>query len=333
MARDRGINSASRRSFCWTFAGVLVAPGILRAQPGKVWRIGYLGYSSPGMNPAFVQALRERGYIESTNVIFERRFADGKDEQYPALAAELVSRKVDVLVTNTGAAADAAKQATATIPIVIAGVADPVGRGLVPSLARPGGNITGVASLLVETNLKRIELLREVVPKASHFVAISYQGGWDDAGIARLWREQDAAAQAVGVTLRRIGLNAASEFDDAAAAIVREHTDALLLGPSPLTYRFRKELAELSLRQHLPTIAVAREIAEAGIMMSYGPSTDQMFRDAAAYVDKVLKGTKPADLPIEQPTKFDLVINLKTTKALGITIPQSLLLRANEVIQ
>jgi ABC-type uncharacterized transport system substrate-binding protein len=324
-----------RRTFVGSIAGgLIIAPLVARSQqPGKVWRIGYLGYSSPGMNPAFEQALRERGYVEGTNVVFERRFADGKDEQYPALAAELVRQKVDVLVTNTGAAADGAKEATATIPIVIAGVADPVGRGLVPSLARPGGNITGVASLLTETNPKRIELLREVVPKAARFVTISYRGGWDDAKIAKLWLEQDAAAQALGVALRRVELNAPSEFDAATAAIVRERPDALLLGPSPLTYRFRSELAELALRQHLPTIAVAPEIAQAGIMMSYGPNTDQMFRDAAIYVDKILKGTNPADLPIEQPTKFRLVINLKTAKALGLTIPQSLLLRADEVIQ
>ena len=324
-----------RRTFIGTVTGgCLITASISRPQqPGKAWRIGYLGYSSPGMNPAFEQGLRERGYVEGTNVVFERRFVDGKDERYPALAAELVRQKVDVLVTNTGAATDAAKEATATIPIVMAGVADPVGRGLVPSLARPGGNITGVASLLVETNAKRIELLRVAVPHAGRFVTVSYRGGWDDATIAKLWKEQDAAAQALGVTLRRVELNDPSEFDSATAAIVREHPNALLLGPSPLTYRFRKELAELALREHLPTIAVAPEIAQAGVMMSFGPNTDGMFRDATIYVDKILKGAKPADLPIEQPTKFHLVINLKTAKMLGLTIPQSLLLLADEVIE
>lgn len=323
-----------RRTFIGTVAGgCLIAANICRSQQtGKVWRVGYLGYSSPDINPAFVQALRERGYVEGSNVIFERRFADGSDERYPALAADLVRQRVDCLVTSTGAATDATKAATATIPIVMVGVADPVNRGLVPSLARPGGNITGVASLLVETNSKRLELLREAVPKATHFVYLSYRGGWDDAGIARLWAEQDAAAQTLGVTLRRVGLNAASEFDSAMGAIIRLHPDGLLLGPSPLTYRFRTELAQFALGQRLPTIAVAREIAAAGIMMSYGPNTDGMFRDAAIYVDKILKGGKPADLPIQQPTKFDLAINLKTAKALGLTLPQSLLLRADEVI-
>ena len=323
-----------RRRFVVATAAISVFPRAAMAQQtGRIWRIGYLGNTPPGMNPAFEQAMLERGYIEGKTAVFERRFADGKDERYPALAAELVRLRVDVLVTLSGAATDAAKEATSTIPIVMSGISDPVGRGLVQSLAHPGGNITGTANLLVELTPKRIELLRLAVPKATRVVIIGNSGGFDAAKIDAMRKAQEGAAEAVGVKPLRVEINAPSEFDSMTGEIARLHPDALLLAPVPLTFRFRKELAEFALRQRLPTMAWQRDQALAGILMSYGPSNDDMFRNAAVYVDKILKGAKPADLPIEQPTKIELIINLKTARALGLTIPQSLLLRADEVIQ
>ena len=322
-----------RRDFLTSFgAGLFVLSRIAGAQQaGKVWRIGYLG-NTPPMNVALRQALQESGYVEGSNAVFERRFADGIDERNPALAAELVRLNLDVLVTVTGSATDAAKAATATIPIVMAAVGDPVGRGLVKSLGRPGGNITGVAELLVEMIPRHIELLKEAVPQAARVVILTNRGGWDSAKLTARWKEEDASVQALGVILRRVEINAPSEFDSATAAIVRERPDALLLGPASLNLRLREEIAEFAVRERLPTMATLREQALAGIMMSYGPSNSAMFRSAATYVDRILKGAKPADLPIE-PAKFSFVINLKTAKALGITIPQSLLLRADEVIR
>jgi putative tryptophan/tyrosine transport system substrate-binding protein len=318
-----------RRTFIGSVSGGLIAAGVVRAQrPGKIGRIGYLGNNRP-MNPALAQALNQLGYVDGTSAVFEPRFTEGRDDRLPALAAELVRLDVDVLIVLSGPGAFAAKEATATIPIVLAGVSDPVGRGLVKSLAHPGGNITGIANLQLELNPKRIEILKQAIPKIARVVSV---GNWDKT-VAAVLTEQDAAARAIGVIVHRIEINAPSDFETVAAAIVREQPDALMLLPVPLTFRLRKEFAEFALAHRLPTIAWQRDQVLAGILMTYAPSNDDMFRRTAMYTDRILKGAKPADLPIEQPTKFELIINLKTAKTLGITLPASLVARADEVIE
>ena len=318
-----------RRTFIGSAAGTLIAAGLVRAQrPAKMVRIGYLGNSRP-MSPALTQALNELGYVDGTSAVFEPRFTEGRDDRFPALAAELVRLDVDVLIVLSGAGAFAAKEASATIPIVMVGVSDPVGRELVKSLARPGGNITGIANLLLELNPKRVEILKQAVPQIARIVSV---GNWD-ATVASVLTQQDAAVRSLGVVVRRVEINAPSDFESVAAAIVREQPDALMLLPVALTNRLRKEFADFALAHRLPTIAWQRDQALAGILMTYAPSNDDMFRNAATYVDKILKGARPAELPIERPTKIELIVNLKTARALGITLPQSLLLRADEVIQ
>jgi putative tryptophan/tyrosine transport system substrate-binding protein len=241
--------------------------------------------------------------------------------------------RIDVLVTTNGRAITAAKEATSTIPIVTIG-SDPVGRGLVNSLAHPGGNITGIANYSLDLTLKRLELLKVAVPKAVRVVSVGDPGGgWDPAKLAALRKENDAATKATGVTLLRVELTASTAFDSATAAIARERPDALLLSSTTTNFRLQREIAEFAAKWRLPSVASRREEALAGILMTYGPSRDDTYRGAAIFVDKILKGAKPADLPIEQPTKFELVINLKTAKAIGLTIPQSLMGRADEVIQ
>ena len=320
----------SRRTFVGALAGSCIVTSVmaLAQKPAKIWRIGYLG-NTPPINPAFEQALNRLGYITGTTVVFEGRFANGMDDRFPALAAELAALDVDVIVVSTGAGAFAAKAATTTIPIVIAGVSDPVGRGLVSSLAHPGGNITGVANLALELNLKRLEVMKQAVPKIARVVSV---GNWD-ATVAATLTEQDAAARAMGVVVRRIEIKAPSDLDSVAAAIVREQPDALVLLPVALTFRLRKEFAEFALAQRLPTIGWQRGQALAGILLAYGANDDDIFPDAATYVDKILKGNRPRDLPVQQPTKIPLTVNLRTAKAIGVAIPQSLLLRADEVIQ
>jgi putative ABC transport system substrate-binding protein len=303
----------NRRNFCRSLSGTcLIAVAAAQAQaPRRMWRIGYLG-STPPLPQAFQQAMERLGYVSGTTAVFEARFSEGHEERFPAFVAELLRLDVDVLVTIAPAIA-AAKAATTRVPIVMNGVSDPVGRGLVASFAHPGGNITGVANLQLELNAKRIEMLKSAVPRTARVVSVTNYIGWDRAKLESAFAEQ--------------------EFDSVSAAIARERPDGLLLTPVPLTYRLRREFAAFALAQRLPTVGWHREQAEAGVLMTYGPNNDDIFRLAAIYVDKVLKGAKPADLPVEQPTKFDLVINLKAAKALGITIPQSVLGRADEVIQ
>ncbi|SCK27411.1 putative ABC transport system substrate-binding protein [Variovorax sp. HW608] len=307
---------------------------------GKVWRIGYIG-SAPLTDPeqariwgTFLETLRSFGYIEGQNLAFEMRFSKGNIERYPALAAELVRLNVDVIVVGSAPGARAAKEVTATIPIVMAGTSDPVGAGLVASLAHPGGNITGVADYQVDLIPKRLELLKTVATQATRVANLFGNfGGFDAAKLAALDTEQDAAAHSLGVTLLRFQMNTPQDFDATTAAVVREHPDALLLSPNPTNFILRHELAAFALKQRIPTMAARREEALAGMLMSYGPSLADLARHVAIYVDKIFKGSKPAELPVEQPTKFELVINMKTAKALGLAIPQSLLLRADEIIQ
>jgi putative tryptophan/tyrosine transport system substrate-binding protein len=330
-----------RRTFlAGTGAVLLAAPLAADAQqPEKVWRVGYLG-NTPLTDPVvagYFEALRhglqEHGYVEGRNLVIERRFSEGVDARLPALASELIHLKVDILVTSGGPAAVAAKEATATIPIVMAGASDPVRRGLVTSLAHPGGNITGIEDYLTELNVKRLELLKTAVPKMVRVGVLTNVGAWEPATMAADRKHQDAQAQAIGVTIFRVELNAPSEFDSATAAIIRGRPDALTLVSSPINFRLRNEIAEFATKHRLPSAGSFRGYALAGILLSYGPDLAVMFRRAADYVDKILKGAKPGDLPVEQPAKFELVINLKTAKALGLTIPPSLLGRADEVIE
>jgi putative tryptophan/tyrosine transport system substrate-binding protein len=327
----------SRRAFICTLAGGLVAAPLATGaqQAGKVYRIGLLDFSAP--DPArqawwiaFRQRMRELGYVEGQNVTFEPRWGQGDDDRLQKLAAELVGLKVDLIVTGGTNAAIAAKRATSTIPIVTASGSDPVAVGLVASLQQPGGNITGMTSINSELAAKRLELLRNVAPRASRIAIL-----WDerDAG-ARLGVDvTEAAAKTAGLTIHSVPVGSAAGLEAAFATVVRGRAGALIIVGTSGLFSYRKRLAELAVKHRLPTVVGSREYVEAGGLASYSTDTPDLFRRAATFVDKILKGAKPGDLPIEQPTKFELVINLKTAKALGLTIPQSLLLRTDQVIQ
>ncbi len=327
----------TRRAFLATLAGgLLAAPRIADAQqPGKVYRLGYLsagsGTLSSPYTTAFRQGLRELGWIESQNIVIEYRSAEGQYDRLPALAAELVRLKVDVIVGVPTPGALAAKNATRTIPIVGVSLTDPVGLGLIASLARPGGNVTGV-SYSVGTDIfgKDLELLREVVPKVRRVAVLSNPDGpAQPLTISNI----KGAAQSLGLQLLLLEARGPGDFDGAFAAMTRERVGALLVVTDPVFIPHRARLVNLAAKNRLPSIFTQRADVEAGGLMSYGPNFADMYRRAATYVDKILKSAKPADLPVEQPTKFELVINLKTAKALGLTIPQSVLQRADEVIQ
>jgi len=313
-------------------------------QAGKVWRVGFLGNAPPTtpdtkrIRDAFRQELQERGYIEGRNLVFEPRFLEGKPEKAPGFAAELVRLRVDLIVTVSNPAAHAAKAATSTIPIVMLSSSDPVGVGLVASLARPGGNLTGISDYGLELTPKRLELLKAVLPRASRVAVTRCQKctAVDDRTL-ELARQNYSAwaaiAQNLGMTLTYVDLSGPQDFTDATAEVLRARPNALFVGINPAGFALRKELADFAMRERIPMFAFAREQAALGALMSYGIDYADVFRKAAVQIDKIFKGAKPADLPIEQPTKFELVINLKTAKALGLTIPPALLLRADEVIQ
>jgi len=325
----------NRRTFlCGLTLGTLSAPLAAEAQQaGKVPRIGFLYYGSPGPSPeldAFRQGLRELGCIEGQNIAIEVRFASGRVERLPELAAELVRLKLDVIVTPGTPASVAAKQATSTIPIVFAGVADAVGAGLVANFARPGGNITGLTGISAELGGKRLELLKEVAPKASR-VAVLYNPA--DRSNVLVLKELQESAPALRLTLQPLAVRGPGEFEGAFVAMSRKRAHALFGAAGILTTEHRKAIVDLAAKRRIPAMWGERQFVEAGGLMSYAVNFSDQVRRAATYVDKILKGAKPGDLPVEQPTKFELVINLKTAKALGFTIPQSLLLRADEVIQ
>jgi putative ABC transport system substrate-binding protein len=316
-------------------SGLLAAPLGVGAQPtGKVWRIGTLDYGAPdAARLAWWKALRERlqelGYVESRNISFEARWAEGRLDRLPSLASELVRLQVNIIVTGGGEAARAAKQATATIPIVMASGADPVQLGLVASLAQPGGNVTGVTSLSSELTGKRLQLLRELLPKVSRVAVLS-----DETPNSRMSvRDTEAGARILNIEIYPVGGRDQNQLDRAVSSARRERAGALMVIASPSMFIERRRIADLALKYRLPTAVGGREYAEAGGLFSYAVNYPGQFRRAAVYVDKILKGAKPADLPVEQPTQLELVINLKTAKALGLTIPQSLLQRADEVIQ
>ena len=311
------------------------APRAPEAQPPPhVHRIGVLwGLTTPERDPvvrAFLEGMRTLGYVEGQNLVMEYRVAAGQYERFPAFAAELVRLKVDVLLMGNTPAALAAKQATTTIPIVMVALSDPVGNSLVASLARPGGNVTGSAALNPEVVGKQLEFLKDVLPTISRVAVL-----WNPANVASalMVRAADGAAQRLGVQLHLQEARGPEAFDSAFAAMTSAHAEALLIVPDPIFLQHRSRLAELAATRHLPTMYNSRPFVEAGGLLGYGVSQPDAWRRAATYVDKILKGAKPADLPVEQPTKFELVINLKTAKALGMTIPPSLLLLADKVIQ
>ena len=322
--------------------GFLSAPLAAEAQqPAKVPRIGFLGtFPTNPHDEALRQGLHEFGYVEGRNIAIERRYSEGRDERLPGLASQLVRLKVDVIVVDAcGAALNAASQATNTIPIVVAACNDDlVATGIISSLARPGGNITGLSELTPELGAKRLELLKEAVPRVKRVAVL-----WNPAYSERLsanfrfwssdWIEMRAAAQVLGMTLQSVEIRGADDFDTAFSAMSRERADGLIAFSDPLVVFHGQRIADLAAKSRLPAMYPSREVVDAGGLMSYGPSIAEMFRRAAVYVGKILKGAKPADLPMEQPAKFELVINLKTAKALGLTIPQSLLLRADHVIR
>jgi putative tryptophan/tyrosine transport system substrate-binding protein len=315
---------------------LLAAPCAAVAQAtGKVWRIGFLEAGAPTANPQFIEAFRHGlaalGYVEGQNVVIVDRWADGQVDRFPALLSELVRLKMDVIVVGSTAGALAAKAAVSTIPVVFVGVQDPVGSGLVASLARPEGNLTGF-SLAEEDGLlgKRLEIFREIMPAIRRLALI-----WNPAsptGAPRLKDARSAAAK-FGVTLELFEARDAKDFDGIFAAIAKERIVALMVIADPLTVRNRQRIVALAASNRIPAMYPFLEFAQVGGLVAYGASVPELFRRAATYVDKVLKGAKPADLPVEQPTKFELVINLKTANALGVTVPQSLLLRADDVIR
>ena len=329
----------TRRVFIRTLAGGLAAVPLAASaqQAAKVPRIGYLVTSlaaRPHQQEAFRQGLRDLGYVEGRNVVIEYRDAEGKFERLPALAAELVALKVDVIVTTGGTpTALAAKQATKTLPIVFAVAADPVGSGLVTSLARPGGNITGLSNLSPELVGKRLEQLTQAVPGVSRVVVLWQPGVLGERTEQDLLKGAEVAARALGVRLQVVEARGPADFDKAFSAMTRKRVGALTLLTSTMFFNERQRLVDLAAKNRLPAVYPAREFVDAGGLMAYGANIPDMVRRAATYVDKILKGAKPGDLPVEQPTKFELVINVKTAKALGLTIPPSLLQRADEVIQ
>jgi putative tryptophan/tyrosine transport system substrate-binding protein len=327
-----------RRTFlAGTSAVLLAAPLAVEAQQAaKIARIGYLGTNltaTPQLPEAFRQGLRDLGYVEGRNLVIEYRFVEGKFDRFPALAAELVALKVDVIVAANTPAALAAKQATKTIPIVFAAASDPVASGFVTSLARPGGNVTGLSLLGEELVGKRLELLKQVVPGVSRVAVLWQPGGLPERTEKDMLKAADVAARALGVRLHFVEARGPADFDRAFSDMTRARAGALTVLPSAMFIYERRRLADLAAKNRLPAVYPWREFVDAGGLMAYGPNLADLFRRAATYVDKILKGAKPGDLPIEQPTKFELVINLKTAKALGLTIPLSLLGRADEVIQ
>ena len=323
-----------RREFILLIGSTAVAwPLAARAQQGgKKYIIGRFGAGSAAepIIDVLTEALRELGWVEGENVVFERRYAENRLERLPELAADLVRLKVDVIVATGTLAPLAAKRATSTIPIVMTAAGDPLGTGLVDSLARPGGNITGMSLMVPELGGKRLELLKELLPRLARVAVL-----WNAANpySPLVFKQVQAAGSILGIEVQSLEVRDPGDFDGAFETVRRQHPDALMTVDDTLTINHRKRIADFAVGQLLPTLQGFREFVTAGALMSYGANVIDLARRAAGYVDKILKGAKPADLPVQQPTKFELVINLKTAKALGITIPPSLLARADEVIE
>jgi putative ABC transport system substrate-binding protein len=328
-----------RRAFVAGTLGLLAAPLAALAQDAKVARVGFLAGGRPGdPNPAsdaFRQGLRDLGYVEGRNIVLEYRFAEGRIDRHPELVAELVRLPVDVIVAPGTAAAQAARKATASIPIVIVLPGNPIGDGLIRSFARPGGNVTGTTSVSVSLEIggKYLELLREAVPTLSRVAVL-----WNPLTPPhpKMVKETEAAGRTLGLTIQPVSAGRPDEIAGAFAAMARGHAEGLIVLSDPMfdgSRRERMRIADFVSKARIPTMYSRRELAQEGGLMSYGPNQPDLFRRATVYVDKILKGAKPADLPVEQPTKLELVINLKTAKTLGLTIPPSVLARADEVIQ
>ena len=326
-----------RRAFLSAVTAGLAAPLAAEAQQAaKVARIGYLVTNlavNPHLHEAFRQGLRDLGYVEGRNLVIEYRDAEGKIDRLPALAAELVALKLDVIVAPGTPQALAAKQATTTIPIVFTAASDPVPDGLVTSLARPGGNVTGLATISPELVGKGLEQIKRAVPEVTRLAVLWQPGALGERTNKDMLKEADTVARSLRVRLQFVEARAPADFDKAFSDATRVGAGALAVLPSSMFLSERRRLADLAAKNRLPAAYPQREFVHAGGLMSYGPNVADLFRRAAIYVDKILKGAKPADLPIEQPTKFELVINLKTAKALGLTLPPSLIGRADEVIE
>ena len=300
-------------------------------QPKKIPWIGYLAVGGvPSRRDAFIQGLRELGYIEGKNIVIEWRRAEGKRERVPDFVAELVRLKIDVIVTAGGASTWPAKEATSTIPIVMAQDSDPVGSGFVTSLAHPGGNITGLSALTPEISGKQLELLKEIVPKLSRVAVLANS---NNPGTAQALRETKLAAEAFAVQLQFLEIQGPKDIEPAFQAARKGRAAAVLLLTSPVATSQRAQIADLAAKSRLPAISNQSDYIDAGGLVFYGPSITDLYRRAATYVDKILKGAKPADLPVEQPTKFELIINLKAAKQIGLTIPPNVLARADRVIR
>jgi putative ABC transport system substrate-binding protein len=303
-------------------------------QPGKVPRIGFLSSASPSsfsaFTDAFRQGLRDLGYVDGKNILIEYRYAEGVLDRLPMLAGELVRLKVDVIVAAGGLTlVSAAKKVTDSIPIVMTNSADPVASGIVASLAQPGGNVTGLTTLARELGDKRLELLKEAVANLSRVAVV----GGRDLSVSPQIKEIEIAGQALGVRIQRVQMAGVDDLEKAIAATIKERAGALMAMIHPMFTGIRSRLAGLAIKNRLPTMFPQPEAVEAGILMAYGPDTLALYRRAATYVDKILKGRKPADLPVEQPMKFEFVINLKTAKQIGLTIPPNVLARADRVIK
>ena len=323
-----------RRTFLGALAsGLLAAPLAAQAQqPGKVYRIGMLERTSPATNAAnfeaFRRGLRELGYVEGKNLVIEYRSADGRDERFAGLATELVRLNVDLILTRGTPAALAAKNATGTIPVVITGLADPVGQGIVASLARPGGNITGVSAIVTELYAKRVELLRELLPRASRISALF---NMSNPSLPPAWKEIETAARSLGMQPQLLDVRKPEDLGPAFDGAVRRRTDALVVGLDTLTQASQRLIVDLAAKHRLPAVYASMEFA--GGLVVYGVNYPDHYRRAATFADRIFKGTQPGDLPVERPMKFELIINVKTAKALGLTIPPSLLQRADQVIE
>ncbi len=309
-----------------------LAPIAPVAQPSeKVYRIGVLERTSAAVNAtnleAFRQGLRTLGYVEGKNLVIEYRSADGRDDRFPELAAELAQLKVDLILTRGTPAALAAKRASATIPVVITGVGDPVGQGIIASLARPGGNITGLSATVTEIYPKRVEILRELVPKATHIAAVFNMG---NPAIPRQWKEVEAAAKTLGMQALLVDVRKAEDLRPAFET-ARQHADALVVGLETLTLANAPLIVELAAKYRLPAMYASTEFV--GGLASYGVNYPDHYRRAATFADKIFKGAKPADLPVEQPTKLELVVNVKTARALGLAIPRTVMLQADQVVE
>jgi len=335
-SKRTGLTRMSTRVFvfiCLLPTVLLLTVSLIGAQqPGKVHRIGYLSTrsSSPATpaQEAFRQGLRDLGYIEGKNIVLEYRFAEGKRDRLPELAAELVRIQVDVIFATGNRATRAAKNATSTIPIVVGGAGDLVGTGLVASIARPGGNITGSTRMSRDLVGKRIELLKEAVSKVSRVAVI-----WSTRQDRIELREMESPARQLGVKVQPVKVRDPNEFQSGYAVMAREQADALIILHSGFAYRHRRRLLELAAKNRLPSMCETARWTKSGCLISYGPDRSYLYRRAATYVDKILKGANPGDLPIEQPTKFELIINLKTAKQIGLTIPPEVLYRADKVIK